>query len=127
MTNQIKELMIITIVMLKKNNSNEEKGNKEDLKYDEFNNIKDDNIIDNNNINYNVNNNNVNNINTNNSNKVNNFYTIKTQIFHIFQPLGNILGMIYTRCSHLTSKHKAIGFCQWKCEECREDDNIYLL
>ena len=108
-----------------KDNSKEEE-NKEDLKNEVFNNINSDNIIDNNNINNNPNNNDNNNVNNNNSNndKKNNFYTIKTQMFHIFHPLGNMLGMICTRCSHLTSRHKTIGFGKWKCEECREDDNI---
>ena len=112
-----------------KDNSNEEK-NKEVLKIDKNNNNNANNIINNNNINNNkvnynnnVNNNNINNDN-NNNNKNNNFYTIKTQMFHILHPIGNILGVICTRCSHLTSKHKTVGFGKWKCEECKEDDNI---
>ena len=68
--------------------------------------------------------NNVTDSNNNENNYNKNFYTIKTHMFHIFQPLGNALGMICNKCSHLISKHKTIGFGKWKCEECEEGDNI---
>ena len=45
-------------------------------------------------------------------------------MFHILQPLGNLIGVRCTNCSHFVSKHKTIGFGKWKCEECKEDDNI---
>ena len=91
------------------NDSNDEKGNQDYKEGAENKNININNNIDNNDSNKNVN---------------NNFYTIKTQLFHILHPLGNMVGMICTRCSHLTASHKAIEFGKWECNECKKDDNI---
>ena len=113
---------------LKQNNENQDSNNDEEVhnnsNEEENQNVSDNNKDNNVNENYVKDSNNVNKSDENNNNIFNDLNNIKTNIFHIFQPLGNMIGLKCTACSHLTSKHKAIGFGKWKCEECSEDSNI---
>ena len=71
----------------------------------------------------NISNNNVNNINDQNNN--NNFFRdFKIQSYNVFKGLGDFLGVICKRCMHQTKDHITIGYGQWKCNKCPEDDNI---
>ena len=71
----------------------------------------------------NISNNNVNNINDQNNN--NNFFRdFKIQSYNVFKGLGDFLGVVCKRCMHQTKDHITIGYGQWKCNKCPEDDNI---
>ena len=48
----------------------------------------------------------------------------KIQSFNVFKGLGDFLGIVCTRCLHQTKDHITIGYGQWKCNKCPEDDNI---
>ena len=131
------------LITIEKSDSNDKENNNnkenEDLKFEKENqdsnnyNIgNDEEVHDNSNEeeNQNASKNNEHYVNYNDKNKdninnvINNLNNIKTNIYHIFQPLGDMLGLKCTACSHLTSKHKAIGFGKWKCEECSDDSKI---
>ena len=131
------------LITIEKSDSNDKENNNnkenEDLKFEKenqdstnYNLGNDEEVHDNSNEeeNQNASKNNEHYVNYNDKNKdninnvINNLNNIKTNIYHIFQPLGDMLGLKCTACSHLTSKHKAIGFGKWKCEECSDDSKI---
>ena len=49
---------------------------------------------------------------------------LKTNIYHKFHFIGNLLGLYCRRCKHLTQSHSDLDYGKWKCKECEENDNI---
>lgn len=48
----------------------------------------------------------------------------RTNIFHKFHFVGNLLGLHCTGCNHSTLSHSEVGYGKWICKDCKEDDNI---
>ena len=136
------------------NNSNNINNNNNNNNYNIYNsnninnnNINNNNIYNNNNnFNNNINNNrnitnnnniynnifnNITNININNNNncknKNNDFLkNMKTHVYHVLHPIGNLIGVRCSRCGHLVKSHIPIEFDKWNCVDCPKNDNICI-
>ena len=108
-----------------KNNEDENKSNDENNNNNEVEKKNNDDHNNNNNNDNNNKNNDNNNFNINNLIDINTLQTnIKTNFYHTFHGVGNLLGVKCLGCGHLVKKHEKIDFGKWKCLQCNEDDNI---